>query len=277
MTRQFYDAERLVKEQYNNVDKLAARIRLHERFSTGTVDIHRWFFDRLLAHAPEHAAVLEIGCGRGDIWKKNSARIPTGWQITLTDLSPGMLSDCRAHLGPPLAGRFAYEVVNAEDIPYPDAAFDVAIANFMLYHVPDRSRALAHLRRVLRPGGVLLAMTNGDEHMLDLMNLASRYDTTGTFEAERATTLFHETFSLENGGPQLGAHFAQVQLEPVPDNNLYVTETQPLLDYVATMICLPGEAIMSENGQAITKEVEERIATDGGITIRKASGLFIAA
>lgn len=276
MSKQFNDAQWLVTEQYNNVDKLAARIRLHEGFSTGTVDIHHWFFDHLLARAPQQAVILEVGTGRGDIWKKNAERIPADWQIMLTDLSAGMLEDCKAHLGDLLAGRFAYDILNAEDIPYADGLYDVVIANFMLYHVPDRSRALAHMRRVLKPGGVLLAMTNGDAHMLDLLNLASRYDTSGTFEAERATTLFHETFSLENGGAQLAEYFADVQMERLPKNDLYVTEAQPLLDYVATMICLPGEAIMSENGQAITSEIEQTIARDGGLTIRKASGLFIA-
>jgi SAM-dependent methyltransferase len=39
---------------------------------------------------------------------------------------------------------------------------------WMLYHVPDLDRTLAEARRVLRPGGVLIAVTNGRQHTADL-------------------------------------------------------------------------------------------------------------
>ena len=60
-------SEKLKHEQYNTVDKLAARIRLHEQFSTNKISIFHWMFNRLLAFAPPHGAILEIGCGRGGI------------------------------------------------------------------------------------------------------------------------------------------------------------------------------------------------------------------
>ena len=50
----------------------------------------------------------------------------------------------------------------------PDAATTSCVAMWMLYHVPDLDRGLAELRRVLRPGGTLVAVTNGDEHVADL-------------------------------------------------------------------------------------------------------------
>ena len=45
------------------------------------------------------------------------------------------------------------ELIDIQQIPYPDGSFDTAIANFMLYHVPDLPRAIGEVRRVLRPGG----------------------------------------------------------------------------------------------------------------------------
>ena len=41
-------------------------------------------------------------------------------------------------------------------------------ALWMLYHVPDVDRAIAEVRRVLRPGGLFVAVTNGDGHLADL-------------------------------------------------------------------------------------------------------------
>lgn len=264
------DPDRLKQVQYNNADKLAARIRLHEEFSTNQVPIQEWFFDHLLAHAPESAVLLELGCGRGDIWMKNADRIPPGWQIALTDFSEGMLSDCAAHLGE-LAGRFAFDVVDVQNIAYENSRFDIVIANYMLYHAPNRGRAIGEIRRVLKPSGVLLAMTNGERHMLELFDLAKQFD--AAFSGK--DVLSHLPFSLQNGGEQLARHFRDVQLEYF-DSGLYVTEAQPLLDYIASMISLPGEAIVSQHGKALAAEIQKRIETSGGIPIQKDTGMFMA-
>ena len=52
--------------------------------------------------------------------------------------------------------------------PFDDGAFDVVIANHMLYHVPAPQRAVAEFARVLRPDGLLMAATNGPRHLRQL-------------------------------------------------------------------------------------------------------------
>lgn len=274
MRRPIDDQERLLTEQYHNVQKLSARIRIHERFSTAEQDLHRWFFDHLLQAAPAEAHILEAGCGRGDIWRKNAERIPAGWQVTLTDFSAGMLEDCKVHLWQKLAERFDYQVMDIQSIPYPDASFDVVIANMMLYHVPDRAKALAQIRRVLKPDGVLLALTIGAHHMEELMLLAEKH--TPALVDERDRDGFITTnFNLENGEAQLQAQFREVRIERF-DDSLFVTEAQPVIDYIESMNRLDGESVIQQSGPDIRAEVEQHIAADGGFRITKATGLFIA-
>jgi len=63
---------------------------------------------------------------------------------------------------------FTFAVVDAQAIPYPDAHFDAIIANHMLYHVPDRPKALAEIRRALKPGGHFYASTLGANHLREM-------------------------------------------------------------------------------------------------------------
>ena len=83
-----------------------------------------------------------MGCGSGEMWKECASRIPAGWVITLTDLSDGMLDAAWRNLVP-LGRNFKFEQMDAQSIPYGDKTFDVVIANHMLYHVPDREKALS--------------------------------------------------------------------------------------------------------------------------------------
>jgi ubiquinone/menaquinone biosynthesis C-methylase UbiE len=151
---------RLGSDQYRTDANLQARIRLHQRFSTNRHGWPRWLFDQLDLH--EDARVLELGCGTGVLWATNTHRIPPGWQVVLSDRSPGMLA---AVAGPPVAVRV---VADAQAVPFAPASFDVVLANHMLYHVPDRDRALGEIHRVLRPGGQVYAATNGRRHLAEL-------------------------------------------------------------------------------------------------------------
>jgi ubiquinone/menaquinone biosynthesis C-methylase UbiE len=269
MTNSFNDQQILKQKQYNNADKLSARIRLHRDFGSTKQSIWDWFFAIALQEIPAQADVLEVGTGRGDVWHENQHRIPVGWHITLTDFSDGMLADNKTFLGE-LAARMTYNIVDVQDIPYPDNSFDVVFANMMLYHVPHRPQAIAELRRVLKPDGVLFAMTNGGNHMDEIRQIAHQVD-----EIQQWQSVFKDTFSLQNGEAQLHQHFANVRMEMF-DSHLWVTEAQPLIDYIASMLSIDGEKVIAEHEAAIRADIEQRIAADGGIRIQKETGTFIA-
>lgn len=99
--------------------------------------------------------VVDLGCGAGiDTLLAARAVGPTGKVIGL-DLTPGMVERARAHARQ--AGAAHVEIFEGvmEEIPLPDASVDVVVSNGVLNLSPRKSRAIAEMTRVLRPGGRL--------------------------------------------------------------------------------------------------------------------------
>lgn len=267
------DPEYLRERQYRDAGNLNARIALHERFSTNRGDMHRWIFDHLLAALPAEARIVEAGCGPADLWRKNLDRLSGGWSVMLTDFSPGMLDAAKAAL----IGhedQFTVELADVQALPFADGAFDAAVANFMLYHVPDRPQAIGELARVLAPGGRLFAATNGERHMAELHALLAPFVAELPAETRPQTPADAALdFSLQNGAAQLAPFFADVALDLWPDT-LVVTEAEPLIAYVRSMAA--GMALPPELMARVEADIRERIARDGAIRIGKESGLFTA-
>ena len=259
------DPQYLRSEQYVSAANLSARIQLHARFSTNRYGWHRWLFDQL--RLPARCSVLELGCGPGDLWQQNMPRIPAGWRITLSDFSPGMLEQAVANLRRQ-AHPFVFALIDAQSIPLADRSFDTVIANHMLYHVPDRSRALAEMRRVLRPGGRFYASTVGQSHLQELWDLVRRVDPTLACRAADVTN----PFTLESGCDEVGEWFSDVSVARYEDA-LVVTEAEPLLAYVWS-----GEASSMDPRQreAFARCVEQELEQHSAIRITKDSGLFAA-
>lgn len=161
-----------VASQYRDSANFDARVQIYALYDASPEPWMRWLFDRLALRVGER--VLEVGCGTGNVWRQNAARMPADVALVLSDLSPGMLAETRARLaGLPLAPEL--RAADAQALPFADESFDLVVANHMLYHVPDRARALAEVRRVLRRGGRLVAGTNHWTHLLELRELLTRF------------------------------------------------------------------------------------------------------
>jgi SAM-dependent methyltransferase len=256
---------RFVSNQYRTAGKLNARIALHQRFSANPYGWLRWVFDQF--QLPPQCRILELGCGVGSLWLENIARIPDDWEITLSDSSAGMVDQVRRNLAPK-SRSFQFMTFDAQCIPMEGESFDAIIADHMLYHVPDRGKALAEIHRVLKTGGRFYASTNGRGNLRELADLISKFD------ADLSAWGWHspETFLLENGAAQLSQHFTQVALRRYEDS-LIVTESAPLVDYL-----LSGrmEAAI-ENRAAFAAFIERELESRGGtIRVTKDSGLFEA-
>ena len=258
-----------VSEQYGTPVNLQARIALHERFSLNPYDWMLWVLDQI--GLGDEACVFEVGCGTGRLWKTNADRLRPGWDITLSDQSAGMVAQARAALAG-VAHPFRFEVCPADRIPREEASVDAVIANHMLYHVPDRPRAFAEIRRALKPGGQLYAATNGERHMMELWQLLEPYIPDCYTRALAAAG----GFLLENGAAQLEAGgFVNVTLYNRPDA-LEITEVEPLIAYIQSSNTLMNHAWTEAELDAIHAEVAARIAAGGTFHVSKVAGLFMA-
>lgn len=274
MTDEYNQPEYLKNQQYADSGNLNARIRLHQLYSTNDYDFYRWLFDRMLRDFPAEARLLEVGCGHGELWKRNADRIPPGWEIVLSDYSAGMVNEARESvtaLGGEIAARFTFGEFSADAVPYPDDAFDGVIANMMLYHTPDEIAAIAELHRVLKPDGTLHAATNGHAHMGELDELAAIL-LPGLTAIKNSMQV--ERFRLENGAERLRTAFADVELLRY-ESDLKVTEVEPVVDYVLSMRGADRVAT-PELIAGLRELVAARIAAEGVFHISKHTGLFVA-
>jgi SAM-dependent methyltransferase len=241
----------ILREQYATDENLGARIALHAAFSTNP-RWAEWLFDR---EAPGPGArVLELGCGPATLWRANRGRIDPSWSLTLADFSPGMIEAARRELGE----RADYVVADAQELPFPPDSFDVVLANHMLYHVPDRPRALAEISRVLVSGGTFHASTTGRGHLAELGALVPGWQ----------IGHYAEAFGLETGPEQLQPFFADIRVELFEDA-LVVTDVEPVLAYIRSSETYDGADLT-----AARLTVEDAITRHGAFTIGKSQGLI---
>ena len=241
-----------VVAQYAGDRNLRARIELHDRFSTSTLSYPRWVFDGY--EFGDIADVLEVGCGNGNIWRENLDRIPAGWRLTLTDLSPGMVEAAGAVFG----HRAEYRVADVVELPFAADVFDAVIANHMLFHVEDRHRGLGEIARVLRPGGKFRATAIGVEHLREVRELAPPPD-----DSQWART--RERFTVEQVPEELAPFFVDVELEPYPDS-LEVRELEPLLAFVRSRGDVDEESL-----EPLRRAAAAEIASRGSFHVTKAT------
>jgi SAM-dependent methyltransferase len=139
----------------------------------------------------------------------------------------------------------------------------------MLYHVPDRPRALAEIRRVLKPGGHFYATTVGATHLRELFELAQRFDTALSLWGNAVA----DSFLLENGGAQLERYFANLALHRYADG-LVVTEAEPLVAFIASGTA--GSQLSGPRRAEFLGFVAGELKANGSIFVTKDSGLFEA-
>ena len=108
-----------------------------------------------LARIGPGSRVLDVAGGAGEPAITTATRIGATGYVLSTDLSANLvrLAAENAHAQGLDAARFEARVMDGEHLDLPDASFDAALSRLGLIYFPDRTRALAEMRRVLTPGG----------------------------------------------------------------------------------------------------------------------------
>lgn len=259
-----HDPAYLRETQYATPANLDARANLHRKYGRG--DWFPWLAAQL--HWPLGARVLEVGCGPGWFWEAAGPRLPTSLQITLTDLSEGMVAAASQRVAAARSGwRVGAWQADAADLPFADESFDIVVASHMLYHVPTPEQAIGEIARVLTPGGVAVVATNGLAHLKAIGDLEAQVwpHAPQSHDALR--------FGLENGGPMLRAMFDEVELRRYHDD-LLCTDVADVEAYIASSP--PGADATPVEQAQLRANLDAAFADGGGVMkISKDVGAFI--
>lgn len=131
--------------------------RVAGRYDRSGPRFFSYFGQRLvdLAGLPAGAQILDVCSGRGAVLFPAAAAVGPQGHVTGVDLSERMVIELAQeiqHLG---ASNVTVHQMDAENLQFSDASFDFIFCGFGLFFFPRLERALAEMRRVLRPGGKL--------------------------------------------------------------------------------------------------------------------------
>ncbi len=114
-----------------------------------------------LARIPSGADVLDVATGRGAVLVPAAKAVGARGHVTGTDLSEAMVRETAEEIGRLGRGNVRVCQMDAEYLLLPDESFDCVLCGFAIFFFPRLERALAEMRRVLRPGG-RIALTTWD-------------------------------------------------------------------------------------------------------------------
>jgi SAM-dependent methyltransferase len=168
----------------------------------------------LALHEGPPDRILDVGCGTGE--QAARAASVLGAAVVGLDQSERMVELTRARGIEAVVG-------DVQDLPFADGSFDAVTASWMLYHLPDLDRGLAEIARVLRPGGRLVALHNGERHLHELWGVDD-----------------DDIFTAETGPAALARHFARVEAREVRGAATFVTR-ESLRGYLGAFETLHGQ------------------------------------
>ena len=251
---------KVMEKQYGTADRLNTRISIHAKYSVNKQGFGSWISEHY--RFPDRAAVLELGCGTGDMWKGKGDLIARCGRLVLSDFSAGMLEQAKETLRD--ENGIDYQVIDIQDIPYPDHSFDAVIANMMLYHVPDLLKGLSEVRRVLKKGGTFYCATFGENGMMEYIgSLFSDYGVESQVTA---------AFTLQNGKEKLLPYFPEVETALYEDA-LAVTDVEDLVGYIFSLTGMSG---LRNLPRETVRSVLASHMTNGVLRVPKEYGMFIA-
>ena len=100
------------------------------------------------------SSIADIGCGLGDTTIMLSEKFP-GCILTGVDQDADLINAAADEKG--VHANMKFITGNALQLPFPDNHFDLVFARYLLHHIPDVTAAMKEMKRVCKPGGIVLA------------------------------------------------------------------------------------------------------------------------
>src|SRR5215475_1585670 len=105
-------------------------------------------------HVRADSHILDCGCGPGSITVGLAKWAPDGQTVGI-DLGADQLDEARALARDLGIENITFRQADIFDLPFEDDSFDVVFSQTVLYHIPNTEKAIAEIKRVLRPGGLV--------------------------------------------------------------------------------------------------------------------------
>ncbi|MEQ1613666.1 MAG: methyltransferase domain-containing protein [Hyphomicrobiaceae bacterium] len=102
--------------------------------------------------------VLDVAAGAGDQTLQTAARVSSNGYVLATDISPKILDLAARNARTAGFATVATKVLDGENLDVPEASFDAVISRVGLIYFPDQQRALASMKKALKPGGRVAAI-----------------------------------------------------------------------------------------------------------------------
>jgi len=172
--------------------------------------------------------VLELACGSGRVTGYLRKALPKNTTLWATDISNDMLAIARRKLN---GQDIKFEVEDMQNLSFADNSVDIVICQFGLMFVPDKSKALGEVHRVLKPGGKCLFFTWDDTTNMPVFKLLLNDLILPYFSGED-TSYFRTPFSMYNTG-QLINLLQQAGFNEAKSDNVKLPPGNVPLDYIA--------------------------------------------
>jgi SAM-dependent methyltransferase len=153
MEQELEQYRQVVRDEWTDDDTVAAWARWHPKITAQQVNMR----DVLLEHARLEPGlrVLELACGTGDPALEIARRVGPDGRVTATDLSPQMLDACRKNASAAGIANMDFAAVDAENLQFDRESFDRVTSRLGVMYFVDVQRALAEIKRVLVPNGIV--------------------------------------------------------------------------------------------------------------------------
>jgi len=161
-------------------------------------------------------SILDVGCGTGSLTFALAQR-PDLKSITAIDFSPVFVEAATQRNTDP---RITIQQADACALPFEDDSFDRALSLLMLHFVPEAGKAVAEMRRVVRPGGAVAAAVW--DHYGGMSGMRMVWDTVAMIDASARTMRHRYSFQPMMRPGEMKASFVDSGLVDVEETSLMI-------------------------------------------------------